>query len=104
MSGSVVALVVGLAGAVWSGLAVLNASRSAMNAVWGVPRVRQPSFVKRVVRGLVMLAIAGSVLLVSAALAALGSSEGSLSPLFKVLAHTGSLLVNLALFPRRSGS
>ncbi len=60
LSGSGLALVVGLAGAVWAGMGAMQASQDALNTVWDVPREDQPSFLSKRLRslgGLVLMAV-----------------------------------------------
>lgn len=97
LTGSWVALIVGLIGALWAGLGVVNAAQNAMNAIWDVPRVQRPNFVKRTIRGLVMLAVAAAFLFLSGFLAGVGQGASGISPL-QILSILGSLLVNFLLF------
>jgi YihY family inner membrane protein len=70
-AGSVTALVVGLAGALWAGLGVTVALGRAFAAIWDVPRVEQPSGWKARARGLAVLAILAVTLVASTAAASL---------------------------------
>jgi YihY family inner membrane protein len=65
LSGSGVALVIGLALALWAGLACMQAAQDAMNDVWGIPRVVQPNFVFKRLRSIACLAVIGASLVVS---------------------------------------
>ncbi len=62
LGGSTWALVIGLAGALWAGLGTMVASQHAFNTVWGVPWHRRPNPIKARLRGLVMFAVIGVVL------------------------------------------
>ena len=55
ISGSGVALAVGLAGALWAGMGVTNAAQDAMNSIWDVPLSARPDFLKTRLRGLGLL-------------------------------------------------
>src|SRR5689334_20054499 len=57
LTGSTVALVVGLVGALWAGLGVTLALSRAFADIWDVPRVEQPNGLKKRLRGLIMLAV-----------------------------------------------
>lgn len=60
LTGSAIALVVGLAGALWAGLGAMQASQEGLNTVWHVPQADRPSFLKKRLRslaGLVVLAV-----------------------------------------------
>jgi uncharacterized BrkB/YihY/UPF0761 family membrane protein len=87
LSGNWLALAIGLLGAIWAGLGVLNAAQNAFNAVWDVPRVDRPNFVARTVKGLLML---------SGFLSGIGHG-GGLSPA-QLLSVLGSVGVNFVLF------
>ena len=97
LSGSWLALAVGLAGAVWAGLGVLNAAQNAFNAVWDVPRVDRPSFVARTVKGLVMLLVAAAFLVLSGFLSGVGQAHPGVS-VVQILSILGSVVVNFVLF------
>src|SRR5439155_9723217 len=98
LSGSLPALMIGIIGSIWAGMAVVGAAQTAMDDIWNVPRAEQPSFLRARTRGLVMLLTMGVGLLVSGALAGLGSTAGSLSAILKASAILGTFLVNLGLF------
>ena len=69
LSGSGLALVVGLVLAIWAGLGAMDAVTNAMNEVWDVPiRDRKGTAVRRA-RGLLMLAVIGLGLVASTLLA-----------------------------------
>lgn len=97
LSGSWFALIIGLLGAVWAGLGVLNAAQNAFNAVWDVPRVDRPNFIVRTLRGSLMLLVAAAFLVVSGFLSGVGQSHAGVSPL-QILSIIGSVLVNVVLF------
>jgi hypothetical protein len=59
LRGSGLALAVGVALALWGGLAVGEAAQAAMNGIWNVPRRRYPNFLLRRLRGLAWLVILG---------------------------------------------
>jgi YihY family inner membrane protein len=97
LSGSWLALIVGLAGAVWAGLGVVNAAQNAFNAVWDVPRVDRPNLLVRTLKGLLMLVVAGGFLVLSGFLSGVGQGSSGLSAL-QVFSIVGSVLVNVILF------
>jgi len=55
LTGNTIALVVGIAGAVWAGMAAMQAAQDAMNEVWDVPRTRYPNFAMKRLRSVAML-------------------------------------------------
>ena len=98
VSGSQVALGVGLAGALWAGLGVTLATERAMNAVWDIPYAERPRPWWSRLRGLLMLVILGLAFLVSAALASLQGVTGGLAIPAAVLGIAGSLALNTVLY------
>ena len=97
LSGSGVALAIGIIGALLAGMGITNATQSALDRIWDVPRRERRGFVHARLRGLGMLAILGTLLIVSTAA---GGLVGSASrPAVTVV---GGVLVafafNLALF------
>jgi YihY family inner membrane protein len=98
ISGSALALAVGIVGSLWGGLGVVQAGQNAMNGVWNVPVKDQPNFWKSRLRALIMLVALGAFVIASAVLSGLGSAGGGVGTVLKVLAVVGSLLLNLAVF------
>ena len=60
-----VALAIGIAGALWAGLAGIKAAQNAMDHVWDVPMKRQPSFPIAVLRAVLMLLTLGVFVLLA---------------------------------------
>ena len=98
IKGSGLALAVGIIGALWGGLGVLQAAQNAMNGVWNVPRKDQPNFVKSRVRSLLTLVVLGVFVICSAILSGLSSSAGGIGMFLKVVAIAGSVALNLVVF------
>jgi membrane protein len=69
LSGSWLALVIGLATALWSGLSVVRITQFAFNSVWGMPSWAQPKMVKQIGRSLGALFTVGLGLVISTLLA-----------------------------------
>jgi inner membrane protein YhjD len=98
LQGSGIALVVGLAGALWAGLGVTLALGRAFADIWDVPRLEQPSGLKARGRGLALLAIL-AVTLVAATAATGVAAGGDLGPAVEeVAAMVLSLVVNVVVF------
>lgn len=57
LKGSSAVIVVGLLGAVWAGLRVIDAIQNALNEVWDVPMAGRPKLVTRRLRGLISLGL-----------------------------------------------
>jgi membrane protein len=88
LTGSTVAIVVGLLGALYGALGIAQATQHAMNVAWSVPRDRRPNPLLSRLRSLLLLAVAGlSVLgitllsMVAAELGVLGGVLGGSAPL-----------------------
>lgn len=98
LTGSFVTLAIGLSGALWSGLAVISAVRTAMDELWNVPRREQPSFVRSKLQALAALGILGVAALLAAFLASIGTNGGWLGPPLRVAALIGTAGLNVAVF------
>jgi YihY family inner membrane protein len=98
LTGSSVALVVGLAGAVWSGLGVTLAMGNALDHVWAVPQPDRHGFVKARLRGLLFLASLGTITVAATAIVGLATA-GAITPAIpKVLGITAAAGIDLAVF------
>ena len=97
LTGNAVALGVGIAGTLWAGMGVTQAAQNAMNKIWDVPRTDWPNFFKSRLRGLLMLAILGTLTVGATFMSGLSTSGGP-AAVMAVLGIAGSLLLNLALF------
>jgi membrane protein len=97
ISGSVIALVIGVLTSLYAGLGVTNAAQNLMNTVWAVPHKDRPSFVQSRLRGLGLLVLLGALFIVSTVVTgAVSSSFGGIGA--KLAGYVVSLLVNGALF------
>jgi membrane protein len=97
LSGSGVALAVGLVGTLLSGLGVTSAGENAFNQVYGVPYRERPNFVQSRVHGLATLAVLGVLQLISTA--ASGTVTGGLGGIGALIGGLVlSLVLNLILF------
>lgn len=65
LSGSWLALVIGLLTSLWSGLTVVRVTQSAFNSVWKLPAGERPKFTKQLGRSLGVLATVGLGLVLS---------------------------------------
>jgi YihY family inner membrane protein len=98
LHGSAIALVIGIAGALWAGMGVVQVTSNAMDTVWNVPVRKKPSFLKARLRALVMLAVLGVATIVAAGLSGIAAGGGSFSPILKAVALAGSVAVNFGVF------
>ena len=95
LTGSGIALVVGLGGALWAGLGVTLALGRAFAEIWDTPHLEQPSGLKARARGLAVLAILGATLIASTAAAGLAVGGGIGPAAERGAAIAGSLAVNV---------
>ncbi|HEY5317558.1 MAG TPA: YihY/virulence factor BrkB family protein [Solirubrobacteraceae bacterium] len=97
LHGKASTLLVGIAGSLWGGLGVTNATQNAFNRVWAVPLKERPNFIQSRVRGLGVLVLLGVLFMVSSL--ASGLVTGGLGgPLALVGGIAVSLLLNVLLF------
>jgi membrane protein len=97
LKGSGVALAIGIVGALLAGMGVASAAQNAFNGIWHVPYKSRPNFVFSRLRSLAVLAILGTLTIVSTAAAGFvgSSSHGALAVIAGVLV---AFAVNVALF------
>jgi YihY family inner membrane protein len=76
LTGSGIALAIGLVGALWAGLGVTVALGRAFADIWDVPRVEQPNGIKARARGFAVLVILGVTLIASTLVAGLAIGGG----------------------------
>lgn len=76
LTGSGIALAVGLVGALWAGLGVTVALGRAFAEIWDVPRVQQPSGLKARGRGFIVLVILGVTMIASTVVTGLAIGGG----------------------------
>jgi membrane protein len=98
LTGSGIALAVGIAGALWAGLGVTVALGRAFAQIWDVPQLEQPGGLRTRARGLAVLAIVGLTLVASTVVAglALGGRIGPAAERGAALA--ASLAANVLVF------
>jgi membrane protein len=97
ISGSILALVLGVLTSLYAGLGVTSAAQNLSNTVWAVPFKDRPSFVTSRLRGIGLLIFLGLLFVVSTFVTgAVSSSFGG--PAAKVGGYVVSLIVNGALF------
>ncbi|MFN8052360.1 MAG: YihY/virulence factor BrkB family protein [Acidimicrobiales bacterium] len=94
ITGSGFALVVGILLTLWAGLGATQVAQDAVNTVWDVPRSAEPSFVRKRLNGLAILAVIGVGLIVATAASSLASFLG---PAAGVGGALVSVLVNAAV-------
>ncbi len=98
LTGSPVALVVGIVGALWSGTAVVTAAQQAMDDVWDVPRAERPNLVVRLLRALMLFVVFGVSIVVSASLAGVGTGTGFAAVGLKLASMLAVFAISVAFF------
>ncbi|MHB1539314.1 MAG: YihY/virulence factor BrkB family protein [Solirubrobacteraceae bacterium] len=100
LSGSGVALGIGIALTLLAGLGVTSAGQTAFNRVWSVPAKGQPNFLMQRLRGIGMLAVLGTLTIVSTVAGGfVGASNGASGGAVALAAGVAiSLVANLSLF------
>jgi membrane protein len=98
LKGSVLALVLGLAGALWAGMGAVLAAENAMNLLWGVPFKRRPDFVRARIRAVLLLLVFGGAALAATILAGLGSVGAHYGIGWKIASIILSTLLDFGLF------
>lgn len=97
LTGSVVALVLGLATSLWGGLGVTNATQNALDKVWAVPFKDRPDFLASRGRGIALLLCLGVLFLISSAASGIVSG-GFGGGAAHIIGYVISLLINIVLF------
>jgi YihY family inner membrane protein len=97
LTGSSIALAIGVVGSLLAGMGITGATQNAFNRIWSVPFKHRPNFIYAHLRGLGMLAILGTLSIVSTTVAGYvgTSSHAALSVVAGVLV---AFMLNLALF------
>lgn len=98
LKGNTLALSVGVAAAVWSGVGAVLAAENAMNQLWGVPFKRRPDFLRARARALLLLVVLGAGVLAATALAAVGTVGARYGVGWKVGSVALSALLDFGLF------
>jgi membrane protein len=98
LKGSGTALVIGIVGAIWAGLGVTLAMGNALDVVWAVPRVDRPDFVSSRLRGLAVLAVAGTANVASTAVVTLARNGTIQPPLAGIASFSASVVVDFLIY------
>ena len=93
LSGSGLALFIGVALALWAGLACMQAAQDAMNELWQIPRVVQPGYLPKRLRSLASLAVIGA----SLAITTFAVQAFTLLPQLPGIARVGGLALSTVI-------
>jgi YihY family inner membrane protein len=97
LSGRLAGVVVGGVLSLWAGLGVTQAAQNAFDQVWAVPMKARPDFLRKRLRGLMLLAVLGTLFVTSTVVSGLVSA-GLGGVWEKVGGIAISLALNFALF------
>jgi membrane protein len=97
LTGSSIGLVIGVIGSLLAGMGITGATQNAFNRIWSVPFKHRPNFINAHLRGLRMLAVLGTMSVVSTTAAGFvgSSSHAALDVAAGILV---AFVFNLALF------
>lgn len=97
LTGSPLALAIGLGGALWAGMGMVQACQDAMNEVWDVERADLPNFVWKRLRSMLMLVVMGLLVVTSTGVTQLVTvvAPGAFATVGLIAAAVG---LNLAVF------
>lgn len=98
LDGSAIAVVVGLALAVWSGMKIVDAMQNALNTVWAVPRVARPNIAERRLRGVAMLALVGGGMVGSVVASGIGATLDVVPGAGRLAIAGGTAIVSIGLY------
>ena len=97
LSGSGIAIAIGIVGTLYGALGVAQAAQNAMNTAWAVPRNRRPDpFTSRLRSGLLLLT-AGLAILATTILTVVGGSLSSLGGVLGAGLQWGAILIGIAV-------
>jgi membrane protein len=97
LTGSGVGLAIGVLGSLLAGMGITGATQNAFNRIWSVPFKHRPNFLHSRLRGLGMLAILGTLSIVSTTAAGFVGSSSHAAP-DVVAGILVAFALNLALF------
>ena len=97
-TGSGVALVIGLLGALWGGMGAIGAMQNTMNTIWTVPLRERPNFIEERLRSLMMIVLLATTIGLSTAFGAAAGSAGSWPFIGRAVVLLPTLAINVGLF------
>ena len=84
--------------AIWAGTGVFLVAQRVMNQQWGIPVIRQPTFLAARLRALGLLVVLGTGVILATALGGLGTVGSSFGIAWKIGAVVLSTLLDIGLF------
>ncbi len=98
ITGNTFALVVGIVGALWAGMAAMQAAQVTMNEVHEIPYLERPNFLKSRLRSVAGLLVLGLLLVATTALSGVTSSLGGLPGAARIALFMGTVAADAAVF------
>jgi YihY family inner membrane protein len=98
LPGSGIGLAIGVLALLWAGLGALQATESAMNQVWAIPRRERPNFFMSKLRAVLMLLVLGVGILATALIGAASTFRADLGVVSRIIPILLSLIVSTGLF------
>jgi len=98
LTGSGLALAIGLIGALWTGLGVTLAIGTALDRTWDVPQPKRAGFLSSRLRGLLVLGSVGAVNVLATVAVGLATAGGVGTVATQVLSFVASGVIDLVLF------
>ena len=98
LHGSVLALALGLAAALWAGMGIFLAAQDAMNHLWAVPFKRRPDAIRARGRALVLLLLLGAGALATTIIGGLATVGTHFGLFWKISSAALSASLNIGLF------
>jgi inner membrane protein YhjD len=98
LHGSALALILGIARALWSSLGVTGAMNTALDHVWGIPQQERANFIMTKLRGLMVLTAIGVLFVIATGASGIVTSGLGGGTVLQVFGIIVSFLVNVAVF------
>jgi len=98
LRGSAVAIVIGIAAAIWAGLGVVQAMQKAMNSVWDVPMRERPNAIEARLRALATLLLFGIAMLATTLVASVSTAAQTFEPFDAIVAAVLSVVLNSLIY------
>jgi YihY family inner membrane protein len=92
------ALIIGIVGALYTGLGVVRVGQQAMDDVWNVPMKDRRNFLSSILGALLMLAVAGAAVVGSTVLSGLAAAASGFGVWAKIGSVVAATAVNVAVF------
>jgi len=92
------ALIIGVVGALYSGLGVVRITQQSMDEVWDIPKKLRPNFLNSIMRALLMLGVFGAAILLATFLSGLATAVSGYGAWAKVGTILAATALNIGVF------